>query len=135
MPRSEAAEIFQRIKAVALNSTPCSTSRLWVAFGELILERVQGKQTCGDVDILMTRPTNDGKSHRGMLLNKLLPVLHSQQLLSHDLAVPDDENDLEAKYMGLCQLHSDTLMRRIGMLGVYATMFAGPEVNVCLQTS
>ncbi|KAF8761588.1 DNA polymerase beta palm [Rhizoctonia solani] len=99
MPRSEAAEIFQRIKAVALQLDPML-----------------------DIEIMG-------------LLNKLLPVLHSQQLLSHDLAVPDDENDLEAKYMGLCQLHSDTLMRRIGMLGVYATMFAGPEVNVCLQTS
>ncbi|KAF8700595.1 DNA polymerase beta palm, partial [Rhizoctonia solani] len=99
MPRSEAAEIFQRIKAIALQLDPML-----------------------DIEIMG-------------LLNKLLPVLHSQQLLSHDLAVPDDENDLEAKYMGLCQLHSDTLMRRIGMLGVYATMFAGPEVNVCLQTS
>ncbi|GAB1525355.1 hypothetical protein RhiTH_008515 [Rhizoctonia solani] len=92
MPRSEAAEIFQRIKAIALQLDP-------------------------------------------MLDIEIMGSFRRQQLLSHDLAVPDDENDLEAKYMGLCQLHSDTLMRRIGMLGVYATMFAGPEVNVCLQTS
>ncbi|CAE6411940.1 unnamed protein product [Rhizoctonia solani] len=105
MPRSEAAEIYERIKAVGKSPfvpfieypllshvvqpsswTPCLTSRLWEAFGGL--------------------------------LNKLLPMLHSQKLLSHGLAVPNDEYELEAKYMGLCQLHSDTLMRRIDILTV-----------------
>ena len=25
----------------------------------------RGKSTCGDVDILLTRPTHDGKTHKG----------------------------------------------------------------------
>ncbi|CAE6359952.1 unnamed protein product, partial [Rhizoctonia solani] len=75
MPRSEAAEIFQRIKAIALQLDP-------------------------------------------MLDIEIMGSFRRQQLLSHDLAVPDDENDLEAKYMGLCQLHSDTLMRRIDILTI-----------------
>ncbi|CAE6439732.1 unnamed protein product [Rhizoctonia solani] len=59
MPRSEAAEIFQRIKAVALQLDPMLDIEIMGSFR-------RGRQTCGDVDILMTRPTNDGKSHRGM---------------------------------------------------------------------
>ncbi|KDN44631.1 hypothetical protein RSAG8_05396, partial [Rhizoctonia solani AG-8 WAC10335] len=110
MPRSEAAEIFERIKAAALQLDPVLKVEVMGSFR-------RGKPTCGDIDILITRPTSDGGSHRG-LLNKLLPMLHSQKLLSHDLAVPDDENELEAKYMGLCQLHSDTLMRRIDILTI-----------------
>lgn len=108
MPRSEAAEIFERIKAAALQLDPKLNIEIMGSFR-------RGKPTCGDIDILITRPTVDGGSHRG-LLRKLLPLLHSQKLLSHDLALPDDEGELEAKYMGLCQLHSDTLMRRIDIL-------------------
>ncbi|KAJ1300645.1 hypothetical protein OPQ81_002295 [Rhizoctonia solani] len=110
MPRSEAAEIFERIKSVAFQLDPMLRIEIMGSFR-------RGKPTCGDIDILITRPTGDGRSHRG-LLNKLLPMLHSRKLLSHDLAVPDDENELEAKYMGLCQLHSDTLMRRIDILTI-----------------
>lgn len=110
MPRSEAAEIFERIKAAALQLDPKLDIDIMGSFR-------RGKATCGDIDILITRPTVDGRSHRG-LLGKLLPLLHSKKLLSHDLAVPDDEGELEAKYMGLCQLHSDTLMRRIDILTV-----------------
>ncbi|CUA71528.1 DNA polymerase IV [Rhizoctonia solani] len=75
MPRSEAAEIFERIKVVALQLDP-------------------------------------------MLDIEIMGSFRRQKLLSHDLAVPDDENELEAKYMGLCQLHSDTLMRRIDILTI-----------------
>ncbi|CAE6365984.1 unnamed protein product [Rhizoctonia solani] len=58
MPRSEAAEIFQRIKAVALQFDPMLDIEIMGSFR-------RGKATCGDIDILITRPTNDGKSHRG----------------------------------------------------------------------
>ncbi|CAE6430766.1 unnamed protein product [Rhizoctonia solani] len=100
MPRSEAAEIFERIKVVALQLDPMLDIEIMGSFR-------RGKPTCGDIDILISRPNSDGRSHRGI-----------QKLLSHDLAVPDDENELEAKYMGLCQLHSDTLMRRIDILTI-----------------
>ncbi|CAE6395610.1 unnamed protein product [Rhizoctonia solani] len=100
MPRSEAAEIFERIKAAALQLDPVLDIEIMGSFR-------RGKPTCGDIDILITRLNSDGGSHRGI-----------QKLLSHDLALPDDENELEAKYMGLCQLHSDTLMRRIDILTI-----------------
>ncbi|KAF8602211.1 Nucleotidyltransferase, partial [Ceratobasidium sp. AG-I] len=110
MPRSEAAEIFERIKAVALELDPKLDIEIMGSFR-------RGKATCGDIDILITRSTTDGGSHRG-LLRKLLPILHGRKLVTHDLSSPDDDNELEAKYMGLCQLHSDTLMRRIDILTI-----------------
>lgn len=110
MPRGEAGEIFERIKAVALQLDPKLDIEIMGSFR-------RGKATCGDIDILITRSTADGGSHRG-LLRKLLPILHARKLVTHDLASPDDENELEAKYMGLCQLHSDTLMRRIDILTI-----------------
>ncbi|CAE6358650.1 unnamed protein product [Rhizoctonia solani] len=59
MPRGEAAEIFRLIKAVALQFDPMLNIEIMGSFR-------RGKPTCGDIDILITRPTSDGKSHRGM---------------------------------------------------------------------
>ncbi|KAG8796084.1 hypothetical protein FRC12_005354 [Ceratobasidium sp. 428] len=110
MLRDEASTIFGRIKAVALELDPELDIEIMGSFR-------RGKATCGDIDILITRSTTDGRSHRG-LLHRLVPLLRSKHLVTHDLAFPSDENELEAKYMGLCQLHSDTLMRRIDILTV-----------------
>ncbi|KAG8743848.1 hypothetical protein FRC10_011315 [Ceratobasidium sp. 414] len=131
MPRGEAAEIFERIKAVG--ESPVSLEldpKLDIEImGSFRRDRVcRGKPTCGDIDILITKSTTDGGSHRGKqlrsawFLRRFIPVLRARNLVTHDLAFPNDENELEAKYMGLCQLHSDTLMRRIGENLIRATI-------------
>lgn len=49
----------------------------------------RGQADCGDIDILITRPTDDGKSHSG-ILNHLLEALHDKNIITEDLAVPDE---------------------------------------------
>ncbi|KAG8215108.1 hypothetical protein J3R82DRAFT_8559, partial [Butyriboletus roseoflavus] len=97
----------------------------------------RGKANCGDIDILITRPTTDGRTHQGMLhrnllservvptshstgvLGTLLDQLHAAGILTEDLAVPDDFSDLELIYRGLCKLPvSGAKRRRIDFLCV-----------------
>ncbi|KAG8700976.1 hypothetical protein FRC08_004345 [Ceratobasidium sp. 394] len=66
MPRSEAAEIFERIKAVALELDPRLDIEIMGSFR-------RGKPTCGDIDILITKSTTDGGSHRGKQLRSACP--------------------------------------------------------------
>ncbi|CAE6488305.1 unnamed protein product [Rhizoctonia solani] len=66
MPRSEAAEIFERIKAAALQLDPVLNIEIMGSFR-------RGKPTCGDIDILITRPSSDGGSHRGMFVEQATP--------------------------------------------------------------
>ncbi|PFH50099.1 hypothetical protein AMATHDRAFT_145957 [Amanita thiersii Skay4041] len=113
MPREEARAIFNSIKLIALRID----SKLVV---EIMGSYRRGKSDCGDIDILITRPTDDGKTHAGIehdphpfhnalrkvpgVLRQLLAELHSARILTEDLALPEDPNDLEATYRGLCCL-------------------------------
>ncbi|KAG9125877.1 hypothetical protein FRC07_005817 [Ceratobasidium sp. 392] len=134
MPRGEAAEIFERIKAAALGLDPLLEIEIMGSFR-------RGKATCGDIDILITKSAANGGSHRG-LLHRFIPLLRAQNLVTHDLAFHNDENELEAKYMGLCQLHSDTLMRRIDILtvpceqwGASLLYFTGDDLEIQFNRS
>ena len=164
MPRSEVKAIFDLIKPKGIclnnNGTVECTYRLcssiyWPrtihrGYGKLskvissgsydyaILTRVpRGKADCGDIDILITRPTQDGKTHRreftwlfknvGILANylpgvmpRLLRELHTAGILTEDLALPEDPDDLEASYRGLCHIpHIEgSRRRRIDILSV-----------------
>jgi len=62
----------------------------------------RGKADCGDIDILLTRPTDDGKTHAG-IIRRLLKELHLRDILTEDLALPKNFDALEAVYRGLCQ--------------------------------
>ncbi|KIJ41924.1 hypothetical protein M422DRAFT_75575 [Sphaerobolus stellatus SS14] len=75
----------------------------------------RGKATCGDIDILVTRPTDDGKTHSGILLS-LCSQLKREGILTEDLALPEDWNGLEATYRGLCRLDEKSKRRRIDIL-------------------
>jgi hypothetical protein len=44
--------------------------------------------------------------------------LHSCQVITEDLSVPEDWNDLELCYRGLCQRDAAGKRRRIGECGV-----------------
>ncbi|KLO15599.1 Nucleotidyltransferase [Schizopora paradoxa] len=108
MPREECGAIFAKIKPIGARLD----SKLFI---EIMAERnTRGKLDCGDIDILITRATDDGKTHKGSLLKNLLRELHLRGILTEDLAVPDDFNDLELTYRGLCRLDSSKPRRRIG---------------------
>ncbi|KAF8841652.1 hypothetical protein BDN67DRAFT_900977 [Paxillus ammoniavirescens] len=104
MPREEAGRIFDMIKPIALSLDKG-------LFIEIMGSFRRGKADCGDIDILITRPTTDGKTHQG-LLPHLLERLHSANILTEDLAIPDNFQDLELVYRGLCKLPEPSAKRR-----------------------
>ncbi|KAF9239466.1 hypothetical protein BU15DRAFT_46657, partial [Melanogaster broomeanus] len=111
MPREEAAKIFSIIKPIALSID----SELFI---EIMGSFRRGKADCGDIDILITRPTTDGKTHQGVL-PVLLERLHAAGILTEDLALPEDFSDLELTYRGLCKLpDAGARRRRIDILCV-----------------
>lgn len=93
MPRAEAAEIEQTVRESAQALNP---GLLCVACGSYR----RGKESCGDVDVLVTHP--DGRSHRG-ILSRLLESLRQQGFLTDDL-VSQEENGQQQKYLGVCRL-------------------------------
>ncbi|KAH7911258.1 hypothetical protein BJ138DRAFT_1006996 [Hygrophoropsis aurantiaca] len=111
MPRSEAEKIFHLIKPIALEFDPN-------LFIEIMGSFRRGKADCGDIDILITRPNHDGKTHAG-LLPELLAALHSANILTEDLSLPEDFSALELSYRGLCRLpEPGSRRRRIDILCV-----------------
>jgi len=110
MTREEAKEIFDGIRSIAHEIDK-----------SLILDIMgsyrRGQETCGDIDILLTRADEDRKTHAGVL-RKLLPKLHEHGILIGDLSYPHDPDDLEAKYMGLCRLGPESKVRRIDILTI-----------------
>nr|BAF37047.1 DNA polymerase lambda [Coprinopsis cinerea] len=112
MPREEAKAIYDIIKPIALSLDP----KLFV---EIMGSYRRGKATCGDIDILITRPTDDGKTHAGVL-GRLIQELHAVGVLTEDLALPEEIDDLEGVYRGLCRLPNvpNSKRRRIDFLTV-----------------
>ncbi|KZT01837.1 uncharacterized protein LAESUDRAFT_745291 [Laetiporus sulphureus 93-53] len=110
MPRSEAADIFNIIKPMALQID----SSLFI---EIMGSYRRGKADCGDIDILITRPTSDGKTHQG-ILRRLLRELHERGIITEDLGLPDNFDDLELVYRGLCRRDLTSPRRRIDFLTI-----------------
>ncbi|KAK7448434.1 hypothetical protein VKT23_013697 [Stygiomarasmius scandens] len=96
MPREEARTIFELIKPIALSIDP----KLFV---EIMGSYRRGKANCGDIDILITRDDSDGKTHQGVL-HRLLKKLHAANILTEDLTLPDESDDFETCYRGLCHV-------------------------------
>ncbi|KAI0651056.1 hypothetical protein C8Q79DRAFT_931196 [Trametes meyenii] len=108
IPRAEVEEIYDKIKTTALAIDP----KLFI---EVMGSYRRGKADCGDIDILISRPTDDGRTHQGVLL-RLLRELHRQGVITEDLSLPDDFSDLESVYRGLCRKDPESLRRRIDFL-------------------
>ncbi|KAH9957501.1 hypothetical protein BC827DRAFT_653010 [Russula dissimulans] len=120
IPREEAAEIFREIKSIALALDP-------KIFIEIMGSYRRGKSTCGDIDVMISRSTADGKTHAG-IVPKLLSELHSAGIVTEDLSLSSDASDnLECTYRGLCirpgraKAGQDTqprIQRRIDILAI-----------------
>lgn len=119
MPREEAKAIYDRVAETALSLDP-----------KLLLELMgsyrRGRETCGDIDILITRNTKDGVDHRG-ILPRLLNKLRSSGIIIADLGGEMGE-DLEAKYMGICRLSPTGVARRIDILCIPYEQWGGALV-------
>jgi len=95
MPREEASEIFGAIKSIALSIDP----KLFV---DIMGSYRRGKSTCGDIDVMITRSPDDGRTHAGILL-KLLSGLRSAGIVTEDLSLSSGASEnLECTYRGLC---------------------------------
>ncbi|KAJ7143311.1 DNA polymerase lambda [Mycena crocata] len=109
MPREEAKALFELIKPVALAIDPKLEVQIMGSYR-------RGKADCGDIDIMITRCPDDGKTHAG-ILHHLLKALHERKIITEDLALPEDPFDEEAIYRGLCHLpHFGARRRRIDFL-------------------
>ncbi|KAH7882075.1 hypothetical protein F5I97DRAFT_1817500, partial [Phlebopus sp. FC_14] len=120
IPRAEVERIFAMIKAEAL----AIDNNIFI---DIMGSFRRGKADCGDIDILITRSTTDGRTHQGMLeiiprncvLPLLLERLHAANILTEDLALPGDFSMLELTYRGLCKLpEAGAKRRRIDILCV-----------------
>ncbi|KAH9996416.1 hypothetical protein BJV74DRAFT_883693 [Russula compacta] len=118
IPREEASEIFGEIKSIALSLDP----KLFV---DIMGSYRRGKATCGDIDVMITRSTDDGRTHAG-ILPKLLSALRSAGIVTEDLSLsPDASDNLECTYRGLCirptkagQHKQPRIQRRIDILAI-----------------
>ncbi|CDO76332.1 hypothetical protein BN946_scf184795.g3 [Trametes cinnabarina] len=130
IPRAEVEEIYSKIKAIGMSRLllpVCPAKKTSLQFplhppalqidSKLFIEIMgsfrRGKADCGDIDVLITRPTDDGKTHQGVL-RRLLKALHQQGIITEDLCLPDDFEDLELVYRGLCRKDAFSPRRRIG---------------------
>ncbi|KAH8988995.1 hypothetical protein EDB86DRAFT_3047487 [Lactarius hatsudake] len=113
MSREEARVIFEEIRSIG-GSSRWPSAMIYVTcfpalcldpklFVEIMGSYRRGKSTCGDIDIMVTRPPDDGKTHAG-ILPKLLSALRSAGIITEDLlSLPPDATDsLEVTYRGLC---------------------------------
>ncbi|KAJ7800816.1 DNA polymerase lambda [Mycena olivaceomarginata] len=111
MPREEAQALFDIIKPIALGIDPKLEVQIMGSFR-------RGKADCGDIDIMITRCPDDGKTHAG-ILHHLLKALHEAKIITEDLALPENPFDDEAIYRGLCHLPQfGSRRRRIDFLTV-----------------
>ena len=81
-----------------------------------------GQPDCGDIDIIVTRSTDDGKDHSG-LVQRLVETLYAQGLVGQTLTSPEDWRSLDAKWNGLI-IGDDSKMRRIDILGKCVTTYS-----------
>ncbi|KAG6844101.1 hypothetical protein H0H87_009776 [Tephrocybe sp. NHM501043] len=146
----KATKIFQGVYGVGQ-----STAYQWYAAGcRSLADVVAGK---GGVKLTPAQEIDDGRTHEGLpphfdvhsqrldifvgVLSKLLARLHAAGILTEDLALPEDPDDLEAIYRGLCRVpgRDDSKRRRIDFLTVpwaskgaallyYTAVFEGDDI-------
>uniref|UniRef100_A0A2P2I6T7 DNA polymerase n=1 Tax=Hirondellea gigas TaxID=1518452 RepID=A0A2P2I6T7_9CRUS len=114
IPRAEASQIHQFVQQC------CGEIRTGL-LTEVCGSYRRGRDTCGDVDVLVTHP--DGHSHEGVF-RKLLANMKNKGFLTDDLVTQED-NGSQQKYLGVCKLPGpDTKHRRLDIIVVPYSEFA-----------
>eukprot|EP00056_Hartaetosiga_gracilis_P018435 m.761 g.761 ORF g.761 m.761 type:complete len:208 (+) comp673_c0_seq1:41-664(+) len=108
IPRKEVDEIVAFVKKAVLG---INNKCVFEACGSYR----RGKQTCGDVDLLIS---HRDPVVRQQLFNIIIPQLKKKGFLTHDLASGRDNSSTQEKYMGICKLPSYLLHRRIDIITV-----------------
>ncbi|GJE98665.1 hypothetical protein PsYK624_149000 [Phanerochaete sordida] len=108
IPRQEAAEIFEKIKDIAYGID----KKLEL---QLVGSYRRGKADVGDIDILITRPTDDRRTHRG-LVQRLVNLCQMHGVIVDHLDIPYNWWAQDLSYHGLCQLHEGSPVRRLDFL-------------------
>ncbi|EKM52273.1 uncharacterized protein PHACADRAFT_30808 [Phanerochaete carnosa HHB-10118-sp] len=108
--RQEVGEIFQRIKDIAHGID----KKLIV---EIMGSYRRGKADCGDIDILITRPTDDKKHHKG-LAQRMVNLCQMHGIIVDHLSIPSNWWSTELVYHGLCRRDDDSPVRRLDFLAV-----------------
>ena len=73
----------------------------------------RGKANCGDIDILVTRPQDDKKSHSG-LVQRIVNICQLHDIIVDHLSIPRNWWAYELVYHGLCRKDENSPVRRIG---------------------
>ncbi|BGP14260.1 hypothetical protein JCM10213_005848 [Rhodosporidiobolus nylandii] len=112
IPRDEVRQLYEIAKAEAAKIDPKIQLEVMGSYR-------RRQPDCGDIDLLLTRPTKDGKTHAGYV-KKLWRRLGEIGMAQHTLSQPDDWKAEDAKVNGLCKLPGTegAKMRRIDILGV-----------------
>ncbi|BGP60673.1 hypothetical protein NBRC10512_001922 [Rhodotorula toruloides] len=111
IPRDEVTELYGHAKRIAYNIDP--KLQVW-CMGSYR----RGAETCGDIDLIVTRDPSDGKTHEGAV-QKLWKGLVAEKMVRHELTVPEDWRSLDALVHDLIRLPKPgAKMRRIDVLGV-----------------
>ncbi|KAK4051868.1 hypothetical protein OIV83_002573 [Microbotryomycetes sp. JL201] len=110
IPREEVTELYNLAKKAARDIDPELEIYCMGSYR-------RGQKDCGDIDLLVTRNTFDGKTHRGMI-GRLWTSLQRAGVARHVLTASDDLSELDAKVNALCSLPKGGKMRRLDILGV-----------------
>jgi DNA polymerase lambda len=78
IPRAECREIFTLVRGEALSLD----KDIWI---DVMGSYRRGAETSGDVDMLITRDTADGKDHAGVL-PRLVSRLKAKGIITHDVS-------------------------------------------------
>ncbi|XP_062502642.1 DNA polymerase lambda-like [Corticium candelabrum] len=92
IPREEATAIGDEVRQAALSIVDGLDVEVCGSYR-------RGKETCGDVDVLISHP--DGRGHRGVF-KPLIQKLTAAGFLTDDLVIQEDGT--HQKYLGVCRL-------------------------------
>lgn len=107
IPRNEVTLMLERIRSTAFKLFEKNKATLQI---EACGSYRRGKQSCGDIDILLTK--TDGSSIKG-IVEKLVLKLEEEGFLKERLGSLRYSHTGSEGYMGMCQLSPDYLNRRI----------------------
>ncbi|GAA5893020.1 hypothetical protein JCM6882_006917 [Rhodosporidiobolus microsporus] len=111
IPRSEMDQLFEIVKAEAHAIDPKLELFCMGSYR-------RGEASSGDIDIMLTRPDDDGRSHSDAV-KKLWERLEKMRFVRHTLTEPSEWDALDAVVHGLCILPEEgAKMRRIDILCV-----------------